>query len=59
MVYGKGTTKDMYLKQGLKYTKDGFYMNSNNQDFKEEEVMIDTSEVEEVEEVKEGDEDGG
>ena len=48
----------MYLKQGLKYTKDGFYMNSNNQDFKEE-VMIDTSEVEEVEEVKEGDEDGG
>ena len=49
LVYGKGRAKDMFLNQGLKYTKEGFYMHSNNQDFREEEVMIDTSEVEEVE----------
>ena len=56
LVYGKGRAKDMFLNQGLKYTKEGFYMHSNNQDFREEEVMIDTSEVEEVEE---GEEAGG
>ena len=56
LVYGKGSAKDMFLNQGLKYNKEVFYMHSNNQDFREEEVMIDTSEVEEVEE---GEEAGG
>ena len=53
LVYGKESAKDMFLKQGLKYTKEGFYMHSNNQDFREEEVIIDTSEVREVEEDEE------
>ena len=40
----------MFLKQDLKYNKEGFYIHSNNQDFREKEVMLDTSELEEVEE---------
>ena len=40
MVYAKGTCKDKFLGDGIKYSKDQFYVHKNNYDFEEEVIKV-------------------